>query len=219
MHCAPRGKSPSVTTEKTFTADPWCLREPELDLDVLASTEAVLTLANGNLGVRGTLDEGEPVGHPGTYLAGVHELRTMVYTETGNGDPEATETLVDTIDGTVVRLLVDGHPLDVRTGTLQQHERVLDFRAGTLERRLRWRSPGDRCVEVTSTRLVSLDQRGVFALRYTVRALDQPSRSCCSPGWSPTCESRTCRTTRAGRTSWRTRCRRWSTALSTAASR
>jgi alpha,alpha-trehalose phosphorylase len=66
MHCAPRGKSPSVTTEKTFTADPWCLREPELDLDVLASTEAVLTLANGNLGVRGTLDEGEPVGHPGT---------------------------------------------------------------------------------------------------------------------------------------------------------
>ena len=174
VHCALRGKSPTVTTEKTFTVDPWCLREPELDLDVLASTEAVLTVANGNLGVRGTLDEGEPVGHPGTYLAGVHELRTMVYTETGNGDPEATETLVNTIDGTVVRLLVDGHPLDVRTGTLQHHERVLDFRAGTLERRLRWRSPGDRCVEVTSTRLVSLDQRGVFALRYTVRALDQP---------------------------------------------
>ena len=60
-----RGKSPTVTTEKTFTVDPWCLREPELDLDVLPSTEAVLTIANGNLGVRGTLDEGEPVGHPG----------------------------------------------------------------------------------------------------------------------------------------------------------
>jgi hypothetical protein len=144
MHCALRGKSPTVTTEKTFTVDPWCLREPELDLDALASTEAVLTVANGNLGVRGTLDEGEPVGHPGTYLAGMHELRTMVYTETGNGDPEATETLVNTIDGTVVRLLVDGHPLDVRTGTLQQHERVLDFRAGTLERRLRGTSSSPR---------------------------------------------------------------------------
>ena len=56
----------------------------------------------------------------------------MVYTETGNGDPEATETLVNTIDGTVVRLLVEGHPLDVRTGALQQHERVFDLRAGTL---------------------------------------------------------------------------------------
>jgi alpha,alpha-trehalose phosphorylase len=84
------GKTRAVTTEDTFSVDPWCLRQPGLDLDVLASTEAVLTLANGSLGVRGTLDEGEPVGVPGTYLAGVHELRTMVYTETGSGDPEAT---------------------------------------------------------------------------------------------------------------------------------
>ena len=112
---------------------------------------------------------------PGTYLAGVHELRTMVYTETGNGDPESTETLVNTIDGTAVRLLVEGHPLDVRTGSLLHHERVLDFRAGTLSRELRWRSPGGRAVEVSSTRLVSLDQRGVLALRYTVRALERPA--------------------------------------------
>ena len=111
----------------------------------------------------------------GTYLAGAHELRTMVYTETGNGDPESTETLVNTIDGTAVRLLVEGHPLDVRTGSLLHHERVLDFRAGTLSRELRWRSPGGRAVEVSSTRLVSLDQRGVLALRYTVRALERPA--------------------------------------------
>ena len=66
-----------------FTVEPWCLREPRLELDDLAGAETVLTVANGSLGVRGTLDEGEPVGMPGTYLAGVHELRTMVYTETG----------------------------------------------------------------------------------------------------------------------------------------
>ena len=51
---------------------------------------------------------------------------------------------------------------------------MLDFRAGTLSRELRWRSPGGRAVEVGSTRLVSLDQRGVLALRYTVRALERP---------------------------------------------
>jgi alpha,alpha-trehalose phosphorylase len=162
-------------SEDTFAVEPWCLREPRLELDDLAGVETVLTVANGSLGVRGTLEEGEPVGMPGTYLAGVHELRTMVYTETGSGDPESTETLVNTIDGTAVRLLVEGHPLDVRTGALLHHERVLDFRAGTLARALRWRSPGGRAVEVTSTRLVSLDQRGVFALRYTVRALERPA--------------------------------------------
>ncbi len=163
-----------MTTQDTFTVEPWCLREPRLDPDEMAGVEAVLTVANGSLGVRGTLDEGEPVGMPGTYLAGVHELRTMVYTETGAGDPEATQTLVDTIDGTALRLLVDGHALDVRTGTLLHHERVLDFRAGTLTRELRWRSPGDRTVAVRSVRFVSLDQRGVLALRYTVEAVERP---------------------------------------------
>ncbi len=110
-----------MTTEDSFTVEPWCLREPRLDLDELADVEAVLTVANGCLGVRGVLDEGAPVGQAGTYLAGVHELRTMVYTETAAGDPESTETLINTIDGAAVRLLVGGHPLDVRTGTLERH--------------------------------------------------------------------------------------------------
>ena len=136
--------------------------------------EAIFTLANGCLGIRGTLDEGEPVGMPGTYLNGVHGLRTLVYPETGSGDPEATETLVNTIDGTLIRLLVDGQPLDVRRGDLLHHERVLDLRAGTLGRHLRWRSPAGGTIEVRSERLVSLDQRLVAAVRYTVRALDQP---------------------------------------------
>lgn len=174
MDGRPAGKHPGVTTEDTFTVEPWCLREPRLQLDQLASTEAVLTVANGHLGVRGTLDEGEPAGTPGTYLAGVHEVRAMVYTETGAGDPESTETLVNTIDGTAVRVLVDGHPLDVRSGTLERHERVLDLRAGTLSRSVRWRSPGERTVEVDSVRFVSLDQRGVLALRHTVRAAERP---------------------------------------------
>jgi alpha,alpha-trehalose phosphorylase len=110
----------------------------------------------------------------GTYLAGVHELRTLVYPETAAGDPEATETLVDTINGTLVRLLVDGQPLDVRTGELRHHERVLDLRDGTLRRHLRWSSPAGRAVEVRSERLVSLELRTVAAVRYTVRALEQP---------------------------------------------
>jgi alpha,alpha-trehalose phosphorylase len=71
-------------------------------------------------------------------------------------------------------VLVDGQPLDVRQGELLQHERLLDFRRGTLSRRLRWRCPGGREVEVISERVVSLDQRMTAAVRYRVQALDQP---------------------------------------------
>ena len=157
-----------------YTVEPWCLREPRPRLDSLAESETAFTLSNGFLGIRGTLDEGEPVGVPGTYLAGLHELRTMVYTETGNGEPEATQTLVNSLDGTLVQLSVDGHPLDVRSGDLRHHERALDLRAGTLTRELRWRAPSGGTVEVRSERLVSFRHRGVAAVRYVVRAVDGP---------------------------------------------
>ncbi len=135
----------------------------------------MFALSNGCLGIRGTLDEGGPVGMSGTYLAGLHELRTIVYTEMGYGDPAETQTLVNTIDGTLVALSVDGHPLDLRAGELLLHERTLDMRAGTLTRNLRWRSPAGQLVDVSSERLVSFRYRGVAAIRYTVHAVDHPA--------------------------------------------
>jgi alpha,alpha-trehalose phosphorylase len=51
---------------------------------------------------------------------------------------------------------------------------VLDMRAGTLSRSLRWRTPAGRLVEVRSERLVSFVHRGVAAVRYSVRAVDEP---------------------------------------------
>ncbi|MBW0099748.1 glycoside hydrolase family 65 protein [Pseudonocardia sp. KRD-184] len=161
--------------EDIYTVEPWVVREPRPRLDSLTETETVFALSNGCLGIRGTLDEGGPVGMPGTYLAGLHELRTMVYTEAGYGDPEETQTLVNTIDGTLVALSVDGHPLDLRAGEVLAHERVLDMRAGTLVRELRWRCPAGQQVEVRSERLVSFRHRGVAAIRYTVRAVDGPA--------------------------------------------
>ena len=49
----------------TFEVDPWSVREARLDLDVLAQTESVFALANGHIGLRGNLDEGEPFAIPG----------------------------------------------------------------------------------------------------------------------------------------------------------
>src|SRR5438128_2615433 len=66
-----------------FRREPWRIREEKLDLDLLAQSESVLALANGHLGLRGNLDEGEPYGLPGTYLNGLHELRPLPYAEAG----------------------------------------------------------------------------------------------------------------------------------------
>jgi alpha,alpha-trehalose phosphorylase len=155
-----------------FPVGPWAVRETELDLDMLAQTESLFALANGHIGLRGNLDEGEPFGLPGTYLAGFYEARPLPYAEDGYGNPEAGQTIINVTNGKIIRLLVEDEPLDIRYGELRSHERVLDLRAGVLRRTFEWESPTGRSVRVTSTRLVSFTQRAVAAILYEVEALD-----------------------------------------------
>src|SRR3954469_2535493 len=155
-----------------FPVEPWALREVDLDLERLAQTESVFALANGHIGLRGNLDEGEPHGLLGTYLAGFYETRPLPYAEAGYGYPEAGQTVVNATDGKIVRLLVEDEPFDVRYGELRGHERVLDFRAGVLRRHVDWASPTGRRVRVSSTRLVSFTHRAGAAILYEVESLD-----------------------------------------------
>jgi alpha,alpha-trehalose phosphorylase len=157
-----------VIDDPAYTVEPWGIRETHLDLDNLAQSESVFALSNGHVGVRGTLDEGEPYALPGTYLNAFWEARPLPYAEAGYGYPEAGETVVNITNGKIIRLLVDDSPFDIRYGELIEHERRLDFRSGILHRVALWRSPTDKTVRVTSERLVSFAQRAVMAIRYTV---------------------------------------------------
>ncbi|MGH3688332.1 MAG: glycoside hydrolase family 65 protein [Pseudonocardiaceae bacterium] len=157
-----------------FTVEPWAVRESSLDLAAMGQTESVFALANGHIGLRGNLDEGEPHALPGSYLNSFYELRPLPYAEGGYGYPESGQTIVNVTNGKLIRLLVDDEPLDVRYGELRSHERVLDLRAGTLSRRMEWVSPAGKAVRVTSQRLVSLVQRAVVAINYDVEAVDRP---------------------------------------------
>ena len=165
-----------MTRDAAYPVEPWCLRETGLDLDVLARSESLFALANGHIGWRGNLDEGEPYGLPGTYLNGVYETRPLPYAEAGYGFPVAGETVINLTNGKLIRLLVDDEALDIRSGQLRSHERRLDFRSGLLERTTDWISPSGHGVGVRSTRLVSLVQRSVAAIAYEVTPLDAPVR-------------------------------------------
>jgi alpha,alpha-trehalose phosphorylase len=161
-----------VITHPAFTVEPWSVTEDSLNLDVLAQSESVFALANGHIGLRGNLDEGEPFGLPGTYLNGFYETRPLPYAEAGYGYPEDGQTVVNATNGKLIRLLVDDEPFDIRYGELLAHTRVLDLRAGELRRLVRWRSPSGREIEVKTTRIVSFTQRSVAAIRYEVKPID-----------------------------------------------
>src|SRR6476659_1898334 len=142
-----------------FTVEPWAVREPSLRLDTLGQTESIFALSNGHIGLRGNLDEGEPHAAQGTYLNGYYETLPLPYAESGYGYPEEGQSLIN-----------------VRYGTLVQHERVLDLRAGVLRRDVHWVSTAGQAVRIRSTRLVSFVQRAVVAVHYEVEAVDAPAR-------------------------------------------
>jgi alpha,alpha-trehalose phosphorylase len=159
-----------------FGVEPWCITESELNLDVLAQSESVFALSNGHIGLRANLDEGEPHGLPGTYLNSLYELRPLPYAEAGYGYPDSGQTIINVTNGKLIRLHVNDEPFDVRYGTLHSHVRRLDMRAGTLTREVEWSSPAGDRVRVTSVRMVSLSQRALAAIRYTVEPVDGPLR-------------------------------------------
>ena len=165
-----------MINHRAYPVEPWAVRETALDLDVLGQAESVFALANGHVGMRGNLDEGEPRALSGTYLNGFYESHPIAYGERGFGFPEDGQTIVNVTNGKLIRLLVEDEPLDVHRGALHSHERVLDLRTGILARTLRWSSEAGRAVRVTSRRLVSFRDRSVAAISYEVEALNEPLR-------------------------------------------
>jgi alpha,alpha-trehalose phosphorylase len=165
-----------VILQDAFTVEPWNLRETQLDLDLMAQTESVFALANGHVGWRANLDEGEPHALPGSYLNGVYESRLLPYAEQAYGLPETGQEIINVTNGKLIRLYVNDEPFDVRYGKLRSHERLLDFRAGVLTRRAEWVSPAGHPVRVSSIRLVSFIGRAIAAVCYEVEPLEGQAR-------------------------------------------
>ena len=89
---------------EVYDVEPWAVRERGLDLDLLGQSESVFALANGHIGLRGNLDEGEPFALPGSYLNAFYEVRPLPYAETAYGLPDAGQTIVNVTNGKVLRL-------------------------------------------------------------------------------------------------------------------
>ena len=162
--------------DERYPPDAWGLTEKGISIDRLPQSESLFALANGHIGLRGNLDEGEPVGTSGTYLNGFYESYPLQYGERGYGFAEDGQVVVNVPDGKIIRLQVEDEPLDIHRGTLERHTRRLDFRNGVLERDLRWRTASGHAVEVRTRRLVSLSLRSVAAIEYQVTALDRKVR-------------------------------------------
>src|SRR5918993_860523 len=163
-----------------FPADEWRIVETRWAPRFASRAETVFALANGYLGVRGTLDEAHPALGTGTFVSGFHETWPIVYAEEAYGLARRGQSLVKVPDATVLELFVDDEPLYLPTARTKTYRRILDMRAGTLCRDLTWSTQSGKHVTVRSCRLGSFEHRHVLAVSYEV-SVDRPAPGVPSP--------------------------------------
>ena len=141
----------------TPTADPgWIFPHEGFDAFREREVETWFTIANGETGTRGSLEEGSFASTPATFVAGVYGDDT--------GEPRIRQP-VPAPDWLCLRLIVDGMHLNLANGEMLEHRRVLDMSQGVVFRYWRQRDRVGRTVRVRTVRFASLAERPIMALR------------------------------------------------------
>lgn len=162
---------PTATVGSSAVIDPWTLLRHGTDPAGFAQDESLFALANGALGVRGGLEEGDSPSQA-SFLSAAWERTPIDYHERFPGFAASTDTRIPVADATRIQLRLGDVPVRLAEGEWLDFERRLDLRDGCYRRLLRWRSPSGETLQIEAERIVSLDEPGLLALRYRVRSID-----------------------------------------------
>lgn len=153
----------------------WSVVETLPEEALLPRGPAVFSLGNGFIGVRGSHEEdwSDASSSPSAvYLNGVFETVPITYHEKLPGFAAASDTRPAVANPLPLEIRTDNQLMSSGQGTILSYERGLDCRRGLLSRRMRWRSPSGRTIDVVFERLVSLTRLSIVALRIRIRPVD-----------------------------------------------
>ena len=156
------------------------IRQPAGD-PLTAHGAAVFALANGLVGIKGSIDELATA--PDVILPGAYVTRPITYHEAFPGYADATETRVLCPSPLHVTILIGGVPVDFAAARITDFTRWLDLDTGVLHRTTRWQMADGRAFEITALRLVPLDGGPLIASRLRFMALNFSGEVALVPGY------------------------------------
>jgi len=183
---------------KGLDDDLWSLIYYDYSKENEGTREALCTVGNGYFGTRGALEESNAndTNYPGTYIAGVYNRlesevagRTVVNEDfvncpnwlsitfkVGTSPPKRCPELVEGWGGRTEGGLGDGEWPDLNKTAIISFTRQLNFRDGVLHREVVVRDAAGRETLIESSRLASMAQPHLAALRYTITPLNYSER-------------------------------------------
>ncbi|MDW7738814.1 MAG: glycosyl hydrolase family 65 protein [Bacillota bacterium] len=159
-----------------YRVDPWRIIEDKFSPENNMLSETLFTVSNGYIGIRGSFEEGL-FEHPdrtigGIYLNGFFESVPIPHAERGYGFAQNTQTLLNVTDSKIIELYLDGERFSLGSGAILSFRRILNMKEGCQERKVVWKSPEGREVQITVTRLVPFKHRHLIVFNYQVIPLN-----------------------------------------------
>ncbi len=165
-------REPLNPPKYVYPVDEWRMVEKQYYPRFQAQMETLFSIGNGYLGMRGVCEEVMPCSENGTFINGFYESWPIVYGERAFGFATTGQTIVNVTDSKIIKLYVDDEPFSLSTANLISFERVLDMKAGTLNREVVWETASGKQVSIKSRRLISLEHRHLAAIEYEVTVLN-----------------------------------------------
>ncbi len=148
--------------------DTWIVEQTSFTQEDTEKYESLFSLGNGNLGLRGNMEEQKSVCTAGTYINGFYETVPIHYGESAFGFPSEDQVLLDLPEGKMFRMYADGELFE--TDRAVRHSRILNMKEGILERTFSWETASGVGINVSFTRMVSfsLPSAAVQILRFSI---------------------------------------------------
>jgi alpha,alpha-trehalose phosphorylase len=162
------GRAPiraTVLPHDVYPIDPWAIVERGFHPEALPLLETVMALGNGMIGVRGGFHTGSPIHQPGVLINGFYETWPIEYPESAYGLATLGQTILYVPDPTVIRVTIDGEPINFNHAELTGWWRRLNLRRGIVSHRYRLTTASGADVRIRATRMVSVARPDIVATR------------------------------------------------------
>jgi len=121
----------------------WLVKEKNFESGKQGLYESLMTLGNGYLGVRGSLEENPHGSNRGVFIAGIFDQSEGYVPE-----------LVKAPGWVDLAIWLDERKVTVDTCKILKHERVLDLRKGILHRLTKFKTPEGKILQLETRRVV-----------------------------------------------------------------
>ncbi len=159
--------------QKYLVEDEWKIIEDRFDRENHQRSESLFSLGNGHMGMRANFEE--TYSGPtlrGTYLAGIYYPDKTRVGWWKNGYPEYFAKVLNAPNWIGMKFSLNDDDLDLNRMKVTRFRRILNMKEGILYREFTASWPDGKAIKVETERFLSINQREIGAIRYTLFPLN-----------------------------------------------